>query len=65
MYLGRKHCREPLTNKRWETKGKAKRKKSITGAKMEEKASILCAFRGSEWKRKEETEPWERSRELC
>lgn len=48
VYLGRKHYREPLTNKRWETKGKTERRKSITGAMMERKTSILCAFRGSE-----------------
>ena len=64
VYLGRKHYREPLTNKRWETKGRTKRRKSITGAMMERKTSILCAFRGSEWEGERKTEPWERGREL-
>lgn len=51
VYLGRKHYREPLTNKRWETKGRTERRKSITG---EKKTSILCAFRGSEWEREKD-----------
>lgn len=63
-YPGRKHYGEPLTNKRWETKGRTKRRKSITGAMMERKTSILCAFRGSEWERERKTEPWERGKEL-
>ena len=37
VYLWRKHYREPLTNKRWETKGRTKRRKSVTGAMMERK----------------------------
>lgn len=60
VYLGRKHYREPLTNKRWETKGRTERRKSITG----EKKHQYCVHLEEVSEKERKTEPLERGREL-
>lgn len=54
-----------MTNKRWKTKGRTKKRKSITGAMMERKKKHQYCVHLEEVSEKErERQPWERGREL-